>query len=100
MENNDTTRITGSMLAKIAVGLILIIIVAIGFAACEENDVSKEEYFEIVSKQQVNNRISIYVVYDKETKVMYSLVTSPSSAETMIMLYNPDGTIRTYTPNV
>ena len=52
----------------------------------------------IENEYTVNSRLYHYIMYDPDTMVMYSYLSSGNSAGLTVM-YNADGTLKLYEPN-
>jgi outer membrane biogenesis lipoprotein LolB len=83
--------------------IIAIIIAAMLLAGCEvktvtydENDNYKQwNQFVTLEEQYDVNRGNLYIVYDKDTKVMYYLWNGYCKG-VILPIYNADGSIRVY----
>jgi len=87
-----------SQWTKVQVVLVLVIGLTWLLTGCESGSVSEvgfsspEEFFVTVQVYRTHE-----IVYDPETKVMYSMSASPYNYGVVTPLYNSDGSLRTYT---
>lgn len=99
-----------SMLCALAVFLIIIISFSFFLVGCDEETTTGTSSSEITISNKEENKPDIIVIKErsdgpyrykwiceKDTYVMY-LITSNSHGCSITPLYNPDGTLRRYTP--
>ena len=80
-----------------AIAIILLIIgVVLIFAPAKREPVNKELFDQFITVERYgNSQRGLYLVYDKDTKVMYYLIDEAYQMA-LSPVYNSDGTIRIY----
>ena len=83
---------------------ILIIMIALSFASCDEQKMLKEEdiskdnnaTYSMFILLEKNIRIGYQIVYHKDTKVMYAISDGAYNRGTFTVMLNADGTPMVY----
>ena len=79
-------------ITKIFAVLMAIALCACLFSGCTGNPTTEKEVSKNSSFVIVEDGVSYYVVYHKDTKVMYALSAGGHSFGVFCLLVNPDGT--------
>lgn len=94
-------------LCSIVLSIVLLIAISIGFAGCGTDDgevdfeQSTESSMVVIEKRLMpsgsgEGNTRYYICYDKETKVMYLVITKYEAGVAISPLLNPDGSPRIY----
>ena len=91
----------------LAIIIVLIMCLALSACTCEENTTEEPKkpvpaaFIEITAYrlETTYEMIYQYIFYDPETMVMYSYIEQSDGAA-ITPMYNADGTLRIYTPNI
>ncbi len=92
---------------SLAIIIALIMCIALSACSCEESTTEEPEKhvpagFVEIACHRVDTTYSWvyqYIFYDPETMVMYAYIDEGDGGA-MTVLYNTDGTVRIYTPNI
>lgn len=103
-----------SLLCATIVFIAIILIFSLFLTGCEESTVSTdvvsntsntesadlEKQLILVDKFYIENTFNnlfVYILYDKDTKIMYQYIDTSNSGGLSVM-YNADGTLKKYNP--
>ena len=84
--------------------MIIALVMCVSLSACSseksDSDVQSESGTFIVVEEGMTKGSDVYqyIMYDPDTKVMYSYLKKGNSGGTTV-LYNADGTLKLYSPN-